>query len=159
MNVRVRANDIDQGGSYWGEIHHHTNSSDEHHDNLTSAPILVQVYDDDEAEILVHPDVVYAAEGDLPTFQYLLALGSQPTAPVTVSCIVDERDASIVPASSYVFDSTNWNIPQFVRGTVNDDVIDDTAHRIADIRVGEEGQEGLSAFLNKRKANWVPEEE
>jgi len=25
--------------------------------------------------------------------------------------------------------------------------------------VGEEGQEGLSAFLNKRKANWVPEEE
>ena len=73
---------------------------------------------------LVHPDVVYAAEGDLPTFQYLLALGSQPTAPVTVSCIVDERDASIVPAS-YVFDSTNWNIPQFVRGTVNDDVIDE----------------------------------
>ena len=42
---------------------------------------------------------------------------------------------------------------------INDDVIDDTAHRIADIRVGEEGQEGLSAFLNKRKANWVPEEE
>ncbi|KEF32836.1 Methylglutaconyl-CoA hydratase [Marinobacter nitratireducens] len=37
-------------------------------------------------------------------------------------------------------------------------VIDDTAHRIADIRVGAEGQEGLSAFLNKRKANWVPEE-
>ncbi|AZT83289.1 gamma-carboxygeranoyl-CoA hydratase [Marinobacter sp. NP-4(2019)] len=38
------------------------------------------------------------------------------------------------------------------------EVIEDTAHRIADIRVGAEGQEGLSAFLNKRKANWVPEE-
>ncbi|AOY88337.1 gamma-carboxygeranoyl-CoA hydratase [Marinobacter salinus] len=36
-------------------------------------------------------------------------------------------------------------------------VIDDTAHRIADIRVGAEGQEGLSAFLNKRRANWIPE--
>ncbi len=36
-------------------------------------------------------------------------------------------------------------------------VIDDTAHRIADIRVGKEGQEGLSAFLNKRRANWIPE--
>ncbi|QSP93332.1 enoyl-CoA hydratase/isomerase family protein [Marinobacter salinisoli] len=36
-------------------------------------------------------------------------------------------------------------------------VIDDTAHRIADIRVSDEGQEGLGAFLNKRKANWVPE--
>ncbi len=42
---------------------------------------------------------------------------------------------------------------------ISADVIDDTAQRIADIRVGAEGQEGLSAFLNKRKANWVPEEE
>ncbi|WP_166267573.1 enoyl-CoA hydratase-related protein [Marinobacter caseinilyticus] len=42
---------------------------------------------------------------------------------------------------------------------IGKDVIDDTAQRIADIRVGAEGQEGLSAFLNKRKANWVPEEE
>ncbi|MDX1635366.1 MAG: enoyl-CoA hydratase-related protein [Marinobacter sp.] len=38
---------------------------------------------------------------------------------------------------------------------ISDDVIDDTAHRIAEIRVGEEGQEGLSAFLNKRKAAWI----
>ena len=41
--------------------------------------------------------------------------------------------------------------------TIDSTVIDDTAHRIADIRVGEEGQEGLSAFLNKRRANWIPE--
>lgn len=40
---------------------------------------------------------------------------------------------------------------------IDSTVIDDTAHRIADIRVGEEGQEGLSAFLNKRSANWIPE--
>ncbi len=39
---------------------------------------------------------------------------------------------------------------------ISAEVIDDTAHRIADIRVGEEGQEGLGAFLNKRKANWIP---
>jgi len=39
---------------------------------------------------------------------------------------------------------------------ISADVIEDTAQRIADIRVGEEGQEGLSAFLNKRKASWVP---
>jgi len=41
---------------------------------------------------------------------------------------------------------------------IDDALIDDTAQRIADIRVSEEGQEGLSAFLSKRKANWVPEE-
>lgn len=37
------------------------------------------------------------------------------------------------------------------------DVIEDTAARIADIRVSNEGQEGLSAFLNKRKPNWIQE--
>lgn len=36
-------------------------------------------------------------------------------------------------------------------------VIDDTAKRIADIRVSEEGQEGLGAFLEKRKPNWIQE--
>ncbi len=40
---------------------------------------------------------------------------------------------------------------------IDADVIEDTARRIADIRVGKEGQEGLSAFLNKRRANWIPE--
>ncbi|MFC6672253.1 enoyl-CoA hydratase/isomerase family protein [Marinobacterium aestuariivivens] len=36
-------------------------------------------------------------------------------------------------------------------------LIDDTARRIADIRVSEEGQEGLSAFLQKRAPNWIEE--
>jgi methylglutaconyl-CoA hydratase len=31
-----------------------------------------------------------------------------------------------------------------------------TVERIADIRVTEEGQEGMRAFLEKRKPNWVP---
>ncbi|WP_417222122.1 enoyl-CoA hydratase/isomerase family protein [Amphritea sp.] len=37
------------------------------------------------------------------------------------------------------------------------EVIDDTARRIADIRVSDEGQEGLSSFLQKRKPNWIQE--
>lgn len=32
---------------------------------------------------------------------------------------------------------------------------DDTAHRIARIRASDEGQEGLAAFLDKRKPNWT----
>ncbi|WP_207063588.1 enoyl-CoA hydratase/isomerase family protein [Motiliproteus sp. SC1-56] len=36
-------------------------------------------------------------------------------------------------------------------------VIEDTARRIAEIRVSAEGQEGLSAFLNKRKPSWIQE--
>ncbi|MGB0467907.1 MAG: enoyl-CoA hydratase/isomerase family protein [Pontibacterium sp.] len=40
---------------------------------------------------------------------------------------------------------------------IDETVIEDTARRIADIRVSEEGQEGLSSFLQKRKPNWIQE--
>ena len=35
------------------------------------------------------------------------------------------------------------------------DLIEDTCGRIARIRISQEGQEGLGAFLNKRKPNWL----
>ena len=38
-----------------------------------------------------------------------------------------------------------------------DDAIEYTARMIADIRASDEGQEGMDAFLNKRKPNWVKE--
>ena len=37
---------------------------------------------------------------------------------------------------------------------ISDDVIDDTARRIADQRASDEGREGVGAFLEKRPANW-----
>ncbi|MFC4161525.1 enoyl-CoA hydratase/isomerase family protein [Chitinimonas lacunae] len=38
---------------------------------------------------------------------------------------------------------------------IDAELIDDTARRIAAIRVGAEGQEGLKAFLEKRPPNWI----
>ena len=38
--------------------------------------------------------------------------------------------------------------------TINDDLLNDTSERIAAIRVSVEGQEGLSAFFEKRAPNW-----
>jgi methylglutaconyl-CoA hydratase len=38
-----------------------------------------------------------------------------------------------------------------------DEAVDFTAKMIADIRASEEGQEGMAAFLNKRKPGWVKE--
>ncbi len=38
------------------------------------------------------------------------------------------------------------------------ELIQHTTQCIADIRVSEEGQEGLTAFLNKRRPAWIPEE-
>lgn len=38
---------------------------------------------------------------------------------------------------------------------ISSELIADTSARIAEIRVSAEGQEGLGAFLEKRKANWI----
>ena len=41
-------------------------------------------------------------------------------------------------------------------GPVSDGVIEDTAGRIAEIRVSPEGREGIASFLEKRKPSWLP---
>ncbi|MRX27022.1 enoyl-CoA hydratase/isomerase family protein [Kangiella sp. HZ709] len=41
--------------------------------------------------------------------------------------------------------------------TINQELMDETAKRIADIRASEQGKEGLNAFLEKRPANWSKE--
>ena len=38
---------------------------------------------------------------------------------------------------------------------IDKSILDETARRIADIRATAEGQEGLTAFLEKRKPSWV----
>ena len=40
-------------------------------------------------------------------------------------------------------------------GEVDDTMIDDTAQRIAEIRVSPEGKEGIASFLEKRKPSWT----
>ena len=40
-------------------------------------------------------------------------------------------------------------------GPVSEAVIDDTARRIAEIRVSAEGREGIASFLEKRKPRWL----
>ena len=41
-------------------------------------------------------------------------------------------------------------------GPIPDSLIEDTAQRIAEIRVSPEGREGIAAFLEKRKPAWKP---
>lgn len=46
-------------------------------------------------------------------------------------------------------------IAAVVNRPIGEGVIDDTAHRIAQQRVGDEGREGVAAFLEKRAAAWI----
>lgn len=46
-------------------------------------------------------------------------------------------------------------IPLSSHANIDDAILDETSRRIADIRATAEGQEGLSAFLEKRKPGWV----
>jgi methylglutaconyl-CoA hydratase len=49
------------------------------------------------------------------------------------------------------------NLIRFVSsGPVSDEMIEDTATRIAEIRVSPEGREGIASFLEKRKPAWKP---
>lgn len=46
-------------------------------------------------------------------------------------------------------------IPVTAHATIDDAILDETARRIAELRATSEAQEGLSAFLEKRKPSWV----
>jgi methylglutaconyl-CoA hydratase len=43
------------------------------------------------------------------------------------------------------------------RGVIDDAMIDDSARRIAEVRVSAEGREGIASFLEKRKPRWLSE--
>ena len=51
--------------------------------------------------------------------------------------------------------ATKELIGSVVHARIDEKVVEATANHIADIRATPEGQEGLSAFLEKRKAAWV----
>ena len=59
----------------------------------------------------------------------------------TVECVVESGDPATV-------------INDVANKPITDELIELTAERIAKIRVSEEGQEGLSAFFDKRSPAW-----
>ncbi len=61
--------------------------------------------------------------------------------------LLSNSPAAVVEAKSLVF--------RVARGEIDQEMIDDTSVRIASIRISDEGQEGLTAFLEKRKPNWI----
>ncbi len=80
-------------------------------------------------------------------------------------CVADDQLDSAVDV---LVDAILSNGPEAVRAAkdlvisvadreISAELIEDTCVRIAHIRVSEEGQEGLAAFLSRRSPNWVNE--
>jgi len=63
--------------------------------------------------------------------------------------ILKNSPAAIREAKQLVFDVQNQPI--------TDELLAKTSEKIAELRVSEQGQEGLNAFLQKRRANWIKE--
>lgn len=69
----------------------------------------------------------------------------------------DEIIAALLAGGPHAQAAARDLITAVAHKPVDDAMLGDTASRIADIRVSDEGQEGLQAFLEKRKAAWVGE--
>jgi methylglutaconyl-CoA hydratase len=73
---------------------------------------------------------------------------------------LDEKIGAIIDAMMLAGPVAQREAKELVRAVANrpmhSEILQDTADRIAKIRVSPEGREGVSAFLEKRKASWVP---
>ena len=61
---------------------------------------------------------------------------------------------AVLQNSPQAINKTKQLIQTVCRGEIDENMRDYTVNLIASIRVSEQGQEGLSSFLEKRKANW-----
>lgn len=67
----------------------------------------------------------------------------------------EELSRSLLRNGPQAMASVKALVAEVALGSLDDDLIADTAERIAEIRASDEGREGLSAFLEKRPPNWI----
>jgi methylglutaconyl-CoA hydratase len=69
---------------------------------------------------------------------------------------IDKMLEHLVQGGPQALDKIKDLIRTVSSGPVSDSMIEDTATRIAEIRVSPEGREGIASFLEKRKPAWKP---
>ncbi|HEU4645585.1 MAG TPA: enoyl-CoA hydratase/isomerase family protein [Burkholderiales bacterium] len=69
---------------------------------------------------------------------------------------IDKMLGHLVQGGPQAMEKIKDLIRRVSSGSVDDSMIEDTATRIAEIRVSPEGREGIASFLEKRKASWKP---
>ncbi|MBS0336562.1 MAG: enoyl-CoA hydratase/isomerase family protein [Proteobacteria bacterium] len=86
---------------------------------------------------------------------YRIGLLSELCLPGELDAKINELLGHIVLGGKAALREIKDLIRAVSRGPIDDAMIDDTAHRIAEIRVSKEGREGIASFLGKRKPSWV----
>ena len=86
---------------------------------------------------------------------YRVGLLSGVSASENLDAGIDELLKHLTQGGPQALAKTKDLIRVVSSGSVDDAMIDDTAKRIAEIRVTAEGKEGIAAFLEKRKPTWT----
>lgn len=125
QTVTVSAVDdaVDEEDTHDGVVDYGVASGDTAYNNLVAGELLATIKDDDTAALLVEPTAIEVSE--LPaapehSATYTLRLGSQPTAPVTVTLNFDATQLQAEP-QTLVFTAANWTTVQTVTVTAVDD--------------------------------------
>ncbi len=89
------------------------------------------------------------------TEAHRLGLVHEVVAPDELNGRVEQLSYLLLQNGPYAMASVKALVAEVALSYLDDDLIADTAERIAEIRASDEGREGLSAFLEKRKPNWI----
>ena len=68
---------------------------------------------------------------------------------------IDKLVHALLACSPHAIDEAKRLVRDVSGETIEPELVTDTVRRIAQIRVSEQGREGVQAFLNKRKPNWL----
>ncbi len=113
-------NDSVAQGYHTQTITHQVTSTDPYYSGLAVPNVTVNVTDNDMAGVTISESdgMTGISEAGI-TDTYTVVLNTQPTADVTVIIVPD--DNSTTDHGTLTFTSANWNIPQTVTVTANDD--------------------------------------
>ena len=84
-----------------------------------------------------------------------LGLVHEVVKPDELNARVETLSHLLLKNGPHAMTSVKALVAEVAMSALDDDLIADTAERIAEIRASDEGREGLSAFLEKRKPNWI----
>lgn len=84
-----------------------------------------------------------------------LGLVHEVVKPEELNARVDQLSHLLLQNGPYAMASVKALVTEVALSYLDDDLIADTAERIAEIRASDEGREGLTAYLEKRKPNWI----